>query len=230
MSKWIIDAGHGGTDSGTYANSIKEKDLTLEAVLYIQKRLSELSIKADVTREKDITLKENERVKQVRNYDKCISCHFNAGGGDGFECIHSVYANGTFEQRLIKIVRSKGFPIRPDPIYTKKQSDGQDWYYMHRRTGKCRVTIIEFDFLDGPNIDQLKKEEYRKKLYECIIQAICEVEGKTYQASKKEFNHDTGNVSYQVVVGSFRHKNHAKEQVKKLKNSGFDSFIEENKN
>ena len=43
-TKVIIDAGHGGNDPGAVNGNIKEKDLTLKASKYINKRLKELGI------------------------------------------------------------------------------------------------------------------------------------------------------------------------------------------
>ena len=37
----IVDAGHGGIDSGAVGNNLKEKDLTLEAAKYMFNRLQD---------------------------------------------------------------------------------------------------------------------------------------------------------------------------------------------
>ena len=37
----IIDAGHGGSDPGAVSGNLKEKDLTLQASKYMEKRLNE---------------------------------------------------------------------------------------------------------------------------------------------------------------------------------------------
>ena len=43
----IVDAGHGGIDSGAVGNNLEEKDLTLRAAKYIYNRLNELEIRVN---------------------------------------------------------------------------------------------------------------------------------------------------------------------------------------
>ena len=87
--KIVIDAGHGGIDSGTVGNGIVEKDYTLKISEYMKDRFDELGIDASLTRDSDITLDPSNRPKKVQSfYGKgsdviVISNHINAGGGDG---------------------------------------------------------------------------------------------------------------------------------------------------
>lgn len=183
---WIQDAGHGGSDPGAVANGLKEKDLTLEAALYVNKRLKEHGIQSTLTRSSDTTLARSNRTNMVSKHKKCISHHFNAGGGNGFECIHSQYSNGSFERILLDEFKKAGYPVRPNPIFTRKLANGKDYYYMHRETGACRTTIIEYDFVDGPNANKLKDKKYREGMYECVVRAICREEGVTYKPLKED--------------------------------------------
>ncbi|MCC3356877.1 N-acetylmuramoyl-L-alanine amidase [Bacillus sp. REN16] len=177
---WIQDAGHGGSDPGAVANGNTEKVYTLEAALYVDKRLAELGIASDLTRSSDVTLDPGPRTTKVKNYKKCISHHFNAGGGSGVETIHSIYSDGKFEQMLIEEFKKAGYPVRPRPVYTRKNSAGGDYYYMHRLTGACRTTILEYEFVDGPQSDKIKDKSYREGMYECVVRAICREEGVSY--------------------------------------------------
>lgn len=52
----------GGSDSGAYHDGIAEKDWTLEAALYVNRRLNELGVTSDVTRKSDQTLTREERI------------------------------------------------------------------------------------------------------------------------------------------------------------------------
>ena len=85
----IIDAGHGGIDSGAVGNNLQEKDLNLQAATYIYNRLKELGIPAKMTRTTDEYLPKNERIKRVLSlYNNSpntilLSNHINAGGTDG---------------------------------------------------------------------------------------------------------------------------------------------------
>ena len=62
----IVDAGHGGIDSGAVSGNLQEKDLTLEAALYMYDRLRELGIDAKLTRSDD------EYLKYARYIDKIV--------------------------------------------------------------------------------------------------------------------------------------------------------------
>ena len=65
--KVVIDAGHGGTDSGAVDNGIIEKDLTLKISNYITDRLRELGVDVKQTRNTDETVDPNDRVNRILN-------------------------------------------------------------------------------------------------------------------------------------------------------------------
>ena len=84
----IVDAGHGGIDSGAVGNNLLEKDLTLKASNYMYDRFQELGVPVKITREEDIYLPKQDRINKVLSlYNNStntilISNHINAGGGD----------------------------------------------------------------------------------------------------------------------------------------------------
>ena len=84
--KIVIDPGHGGSDPGTSANGIMEKDYTLKISQYMKKRLDELGIENSMTRTTDETLEPNVRTTRAQSFygtgDNVIliSNHINAGG------------------------------------------------------------------------------------------------------------------------------------------------------
>lgn len=67
MSRWIQDAGHGGSDPGAVCYGQAEKDWALEAALYVNKRLKELRISSSITRNTDVSLSRQERTSKVKN-------------------------------------------------------------------------------------------------------------------------------------------------------------------
>lgn len=82
----IVDAGHGGVDSGAVNGNIYEKDFNLKSAQYIYNRLRELGIPAKMTRTEDVSLPKNERIKVVDSlYGNdpnviLVSNHINSGG------------------------------------------------------------------------------------------------------------------------------------------------------
>lgn len=87
--KVVLDSGHGGSDPGTIANGITEKDLTLKISQYMHNRLNELGIDNKLSRTTDETLGPNDRPKRIQDQYGTgsdvivVSNHINAGGGDG---------------------------------------------------------------------------------------------------------------------------------------------------
>lgn len=86
--KIVIDAGHGGDDSGATGNGIIEKDYTLKIANYIKKRFDELGIESSMTRTTDETLNPTDRVNKALSFYGngsdiiLLSNHINAGGGE----------------------------------------------------------------------------------------------------------------------------------------------------
>ena len=82
--KVVIDAGHGGTDSGTVHNDIVEKDLTLKISNYIKERLDDLGIENSLSRTKDELLDQNTRPERIQSFYGndviVLSNHINTGG------------------------------------------------------------------------------------------------------------------------------------------------------
>lgn len=83
------DTCHGGTDPGTVANGITEKDYTLKISEYISNRLNDLGVPNQMSRTSDVTLDSTTRPSKIQGFYGngsdviVVSNHINAGGGDG---------------------------------------------------------------------------------------------------------------------------------------------------
>jgi N-acetylmuramoyl-L-alanine amidase len=186
--KVIIDPGHGGKDPGGGSNNLwLEKDKTLEISLYQLKRLKELGIDVEITRDKDIYLGPTERTKIVRdsNADICISNHINAGGGEGAETIHSIFSDGKLATIILDKIVAAGQKKRR--VFCKKSSrwPGKDYYYMHRQTGNVETVIVEYGFADNEN-DTKRIKKHWKEYAEAVIRAICQYADIPYSNQAKE--------------------------------------------
>ena len=62
----VIDAGHGGIDSGAVGNGLEEKDLNLKAAKHIYERLQELNIPVVITRTEDEYLPKDKRIERIK--------------------------------------------------------------------------------------------------------------------------------------------------------------------
>lgn len=87
----VIDAGHGGKDTGALGAISKEKDLNLTVALltgeYIKKNLPD--VKVIYTRERDVfvTLNERAAIANRNNADVFISIHCNSAGSKGSSAV-----------------------------------------------------------------------------------------------------------------------------------------------
>ena len=198
MAKVVIDAGHGGIDSGATGNGIIEKELTLKISNYIYDRLKNLGVDVVRTRSTDETLTPTERVKRVldafgNSSDVLlVSNHINAGGGDGAEVIYALRNNDTLSNLILNELSKEGQNIRKAYQRRLPSNPSKDYYFMQRNTGDVESITVEYGFLDskGDDVNQLKNNW--QNLAEATVRAIIEylnlsyvpVEGGTYYTVK----------------------------------------------
>jgi N-acetylmuramoyl-L-alanine amidase len=78
--KVVLDAGHGGTDSGAVsANGLREKDQTLEVATSLKRLLEGDGCTVYMTRTRDVTLSNNDRYTYANTTgaDVLVSIHMN---------------------------------------------------------------------------------------------------------------------------------------------------------
>lgn len=180
MAKVVIDAGHGGIDSGAVGNGIIEKDLTLKISNYIYNRLKDLGLDVKITRSVDETLTPTERVKRVldafgnSSEVLVISNHINAGGGDGAEVIYALRNNDTLSNIILDEISKEGQNIRKAYQRRLPSDSTKDYYFMQRNTGNTESITIEYGFLDskGDDVSQLKNNW--QNYAEAVVRAIVE--------------------------------------------------------
>lgn len=150
----IIDAGHGGRDSGAVGNGLQEKDLSLR-IAQIQKRLCDIyGIESVIIRNTDIFIDLNARCKLINasisdtTSDICISNHINSAESAtafGFEIIKKVSDESSYADDLLKMVkRSDILAVRR--VYTVRNINGSDHFAINRLV-KCRSYILEWGFI-----------------------------------------------------------------------------------
>lgn len=179
----IIDPGHGGIDPGGGSNQFfKEKDMTLRISLYQYRRFQELKISVAITRQSDMTLNSEERASLVRNSGAtyCLSNHINLGGGRGAEAIYSIYATSRFPRILLDDLEAAGMPTRRIFTRTYPGNAQQDYYFMHRETGKVETVILEYGFADNQADSQMLVSNWQG-LAEAVVRGFCEVINHPYQ-------------------------------------------------
>lgn len=170
----IIDAGHGGSDSGASGNGYLEKDLCLRMSVYQYEQLKKMGVKVALTRDGDWDPGYQSRAAQVKGrYDFCLSNHFNAFNGQarGVEAIHSVHDSPEFAKKLAKTVaQTAQIPYRR--TFSKELVKGTDYYFMHRLTRPTPTIILEYGFIDS--VEDMTVYKYDTHFYR-VADAVVEV-------------------------------------------------------
>lgn len=168
----VIDAGHGGVDSGAVGNGLKEKDITLDLSLNIGKILEEY-IKVIYTREKDeyIGLYNRADIANKAKANIFISIHINSfkdSKANGLETLY--YPNSVEGMKLASIIQDKlklvGFTDRG----IKPRGD----LVVLNQTNMVAV-LVEVGFISNKNdMDILdnKEDEIVKLIAEGILEYL----------------------------------------------------------
>ena len=183
----IVDAGHGGVDSGAVNGNILEKDFTLQAAEYIFNRLNQLGIPAKMTRTEDVSLPKNERIAKVdqlygRDEDVIlVSNHINAGGGEGAEVVYALRNDPTFANMILNNIGDAGQIKRK--VYQRRlpENPNKDYYYIIRETSPRESVLIEYGFIDNQR-DLRKLQTDLDRYAEGVVKAIADYTNTPYTA------------------------------------------------
>lgn len=103
----VIDAGHGGVDPGSEWYGIKEKELTLDLALRIEKLMKDAGFETVMTRRTDVYVELGRRAEIANRYPDAvfISLHFNATPGSEITGVETYYLSDG-GMRLAQVVHS----------------------------------------------------------------------------------------------------------------------------
>ena len=183
--KIVIDAGHGGADSGALGNGLQEKDYTLLIAKYLKKRFDELGVKSVLVRDTDETVSPSERVNRILNAFGntsdvlLLSNHLNAGGGEGSEVIYALRNNDTLSNKILNNLGKEGLKMRK--VYQRRlpNDNTKDYYFIHRNTGNIEPVLIEYAFIDNKNDANKIKNNY-ETYAEAVVKAVADYKGINY--------------------------------------------------
>ncbi len=178
---------HGGTDPGTIANGITEKDYTLKISEYMHKRLNDLGIENSMSRTGDETLGPDVRPSRVQSFYGpgsdviVVSNHINAGGGDGAEVIYSLRNSDRLSSIISDNLSKAGQNVRKYYQRRLPSNPDLDYYYILRETPNNESIIVEYGFADstGDDVSQLKNNW--QELAEAVVKSLAEYTGVPYK-------------------------------------------------
>src|SRR5690625_3525365 len=166
MVKIFIDPGHGGNDSGTSGNGLKEKDLTLDISKRIKNYLDDhyTGHQVKMSRTSDATVSLSARTNEANNWgaDFFLSIHINAGGGTGYEdYIYNGLSNSSKTAKLRDSIHSEIIK-QLDGVTDRGKKKGN----LHvLRESKMPAMLSENMFIDKKaDADKLKSSSFLDKI------------------------------------------------------------------
>lgn len=225
--KVFIGVGHGGNDSGAI-KFLVEKNVNLKMAKFCRAYLEANGVEVKMSRDKDENDPVSEEVKECNafNPDLAVDIHNNAGGGDGFEIIHSI--NGGVGKTLAENIEAEVKKLGQNSrgLKTRKNSAGKDYFAFIRGTN-CPAVICEGVFVDNAmDAAQADTDAECKAFGEAYAKGILKTLG--IAATKATNTTTTSNSSgtiYRVQVGAFSSKENAERLVKELKSKGYEAYV-----
>lgn len=217
-----IDMGHTLSGAGTGAvGVVKETDKNREAGKRLMAMLREKGHTViDCTVDKSSNdLADRVRKANAQSLDLFISLHLNAfnGSADGVETyIYSGSFNGK-EANRAKAQTIQSALVAATGWRDRKVKENN--YYVLRETVAPAV-LVELGFCDS-KVDMGKWNT--EKIAAALFKGIT---GSEYKAQAPTPSPSNKTLYYRVITGSYTNKANAEAQQKKLKEKGFDSFLE----
>src|SRR6266699_129219 len=168
----VVDAGHGGKDSGAYRRSgPPEKLVTLDVAERLERKLRESQLKTVMIRSSDVFIPLDERVA-IENSQKnaiFVSIHFNDSRKRGLRGVETYYHSGASSE-LANQIQAKLMII---PHSGDRGVHTANFRVL--RMASYPAVLVECGFLSNrADGNQARDAEYRELLSERIAEAIVE--------------------------------------------------------
>ena len=177
----VLDAGHGGTDSGAKNGKIVEKELNLLLVKKLEKELISRGATVYLTRKDNndlstttINRKRNDlynRAKYINDIspDMYISIHLNASPSPSWRGLQVFYTGNNKENKIIAETITNHLK---ENISNVREIKKDNTYYMYKYI-KSPGVLIEAGFISNPNDNHLLRHiNYQNKQITLISDSI----------------------------------------------------------
>ena len=166
----VLDAGHGGVQSGCAFDGVLEKDITLAVTLLAAEKLRAEGVTVILTREDDtdVSLDKRCRIANDVGANLFVSIHCNSYTEDtsvsGFE---GYYHNGTKGQRLAEYI------LEAANALGVKTRNVKDENFQVIRDTTMPAVLMEIGFLSNPaERNELQSEEYQNTIAKAISNGV----------------------------------------------------------
>jgi len=172
FSMVVVDAGHGGKDTGAYRKyGPAEKMVTLDVAQRLNKKLRESQLKTVMTRDSDVFIPLDDRVA-IENKQKnaiFVSVHFNDSRKRGIHG-YETYYHSPDARELAERIQTKLMEI---PHSANRGVHTANFRVL--RSAVYPAVLVECGFLSNrAEGGQTRDEEYRELLADKIAEAIVE--------------------------------------------------------
>lgn len=177
LHKVVINAGHGGHDSGAVNKFAHEEDINLKVAKYLKVYLEAKGVVVGMTRTSDVYSSLSDIAKFINNFggELAVSIHHNAGGGDGFEVIHSVkHGKGlVLATEIANQFKKLGQNPHGVGYHDRYASDGVSDYYTVINKTVIPCVITEYGFMDTVDYQAFDTDVELQREALAIGKAIC---------------------------------------------------------
>src|SRR5947207_10697115 len=168
----VVDAGHGGKDSGAYRRyGPPEKMVALDVAQRLNRQLHESQLKTVMTRDTDVFIPLNDRVA-IENAQKnaiFVSIHFNDSRRRGIHGFETYYHSG------VSLDLANGVQEKLMTIPHSKNGGVHTANFRVLRLANCPAVLVECGYLSNRSEgNQARDSEYRELLADRIAEAIVE--------------------------------------------------------
>lgn len=183
----VIDAGHGGIDSGTYSSGFKhlEKDTNLSILFYLKEYLDQTDLKVYYTRTTDTKIPLSQRVGLANavDADLFLSIHCNSSDDVNIEGIEILYNE---KQNELKSFRSIDFAtICLEEINQIIHRNNRGIVPRSKNVqiigdSNVPVALVEVGFMTSTNdlnflLSESNRKLIAKGIYESIVRSLEEI-------------------------------------------------------
>lgn len=183
----VIDAGHGGKDSGAVGvDGTREKELALDTARRVESLLTERGYQVIMTRSRDeyIQLANRAKIANTANADIFLSIHFNSAGSDKAKGIEVLYASENNVSRKKEAGDQRRLADEVLKCILKETGLNNRGIKNRPELAVLRLTdmnaaLVEGGFMSNPDeMDTIKTDAYLDKLARGIVNGIVNFDQK----------------------------------------------------
>jgi len=168
----VVDAGHGGKDSGAYRRyGPPEKMIALDVAQRLNRKLRESQLKTVMTRDSDVFIELNDRVA-IENAQKnaiFVSIHFNDSRRRRIRGFETYYHSGA------SFNLANGIQAKLMTIPNSANGGVHTANFRVLRLATCPAVLVECGYLSNRSEGNKTRDwEYRELLADRIAEAIVE--------------------------------------------------------